>query len=240
MSVKRRVTRDFNPGGARWCDEHQRHECTKNRRQNRGPCHKLAVRGTNSCDLHSGYKRAVIKAQGEARISAWSPVGQAENPVSAPMAVLGMLQMSWLRVAAYSELLRQQVASEPAQAGDLEEQDRPTTSGLIGFRYGAAGKDGTIYAQTEETRALVALEASERDRVVKYAKTAHDMGISERLTQLAERWGDLVAEGVTQILAQLDLSPEQAAKVPALIHSHLTIDLEALGAADGKKDGKAA
>lgn len=87
------------------------------------------------------------------------------------------------------------------------DQENPTTSGLIGYRYGAAGKDGRIYAQSEEVRALVALESAERDRVVKFAKTAHDMGISERLTSLAERWGDLVAGRISAILGELTSRP---------------------------------
>jgi hypothetical protein len=162
------------------------------------------------------------------------------------MAVLGMLQMSWLRAAAYGELLRKQVVTEDLPEPDSEGFDpegNPQTSGLIGYRYGAAGKDGTIYAVSEEARALTALESSERDRVVKYAKTAHDMGISERLTNLAERWGDIVAGRITLILSGLELTRDQEAKVPALIQAHLGhIDMETLaGDGNGKSDrpGKA-
>jgi hypothetical protein len=148
------------------------------------------------------------------------------------MAVLGMLQMTWLRAAAYGELLRQQVATEAPPEADpdgFDPEADPQATGLIGYRYGAAGKDGTIYAVSEEIRALVALESQERDRVVKYAKTAHDMGISERLTNLAERWGDVVAGRITLILAGLELTREQEAKVPTLIQAHLgAIDMDAM------------
>jgi hypothetical protein len=155
------------------------------------------------------------------------------------MAVLGMLQMSWLRAAAYGELLRQQVVTEAPPEPDHEGFDPEAvseSSGLIGHRYGAAGKDGHIYAVSEEIRALVALESQERDRVVKYAKTAHDMGISERLTNLAERWGDIVAGRITLILAGLELTPAQEARVPELIQTHLgAVDMESLaGDGDGK------
>lgn len=240
MSFKSRnpVTPQFNPGGARWCDVHNRLECTKKRSRGRGPCHKLAIRGTCACDMHSGTTRAIAAAQGEARIriSAFNPIGDSgEKPVSAPVAVMSILQMSYLRLASYSELLRQQIANSKTHVDNPSEVDEPETSGLIGFRYGAAGKEGTVYVQTEEIRALVALEAAERDRIVRFAKTAHDMGISERMTQLAERWGDMVAEAVTSMLTALDLSPEQEARVPVLIQSHLgAIDMEALGAADKK------
>lgn len=235
---KNRVTPQFNPGRARWCEDHKRLECTKKRSRGRGQCHKLATRGTDACDMHAGTTRAIHKAQGEARvrISAWSPMGEAgDKPISAPVAVMSILQMSYLRLASYSELLRQQVANAKTHVDNPSEVDEPETSGLIGFRYGAAGKDGNVYVQTEEIRALVALEAAERDRIVRFAKTAHDMGISERMTQLAERWGDMVAEAVNSMLHALNLSPEQEAQVPILIQSHLgAIDMEALGVVEGK------
>lgn len=131
------------------------------------------------------------------------------------MAVLGVLQMTWLRLGAYSELLRK-------QAGD-----GTGTDGLIGHRYGSAGQEGRLYPQSEEIRALVTLEAMERSNVVKYAKVAHDMGISERLTSLAEKWGDVVAGRVTALIDDLDLTDEQAARVPELVIRHLgSIDMD--------------
>jgi hypothetical protein len=210
-------------------------ECNKRRSRGRGQCHGAAVRGTDACTTHAGTTLEVAKAKGEARITAWSAIGQPAGgkPVDAGMAVLGMLQMSWLRAAAYGELLRQQVVTEAPNEPDQDGFDpmgEVQANGLIGYRYGAAGKDGNIYAVSEEVRALVALEAQERDRVVRFAKTAHDMGISERLTNLAERWGDVVATRITLILAGLELTPEQERKVPELIQTHLSnIDVNALG-----------
>lgn len=173
----------------------------------------------------------MAKAQGQAVITAWNAMGAAPD-IDYRMAVLGVLQMTWLRLATYSELLRRQVVAEgevtEAEIFDPDEGD-PKTSGLIGYRYGAAGKDGRIYAQSEEVRALVALESAERDRVVRFAKAAHDMGISERLTSLAERWGDLVAGRISAILGELDLTPEQQARVPVLIQRHLgAIDTDSM------------
>lgn len=169
--------------------------------------------------------------KGEARISAWNAIGAGAETMDYRMAVLGVLQMSWLRLAAYSELLRKQSVEDLNNVQVLNPKTVPGTSGLIGYRYGAAGKDGNIYAVSEEVRGLVALEAAERDRVVKYAKTAHDMGISSRLTDLAERWGDVVATRITMILDNLDLTPEQMDRVPLLVQSHLgSIDTEAITA----------
>jgi len=218
--------KDNNPGAARWCETHARLECTKNRNRGRGPCHKQAIRGTDACDMHGGYKRDVLKAQGEARITAFNPMAE-PTKLDAGMTVLAMLQMTYLRVGMYAELLRQQVAAE----GEIPLDDADT-SGLIGHRYGMGGKEGILYRQSEEVRALVTLEAQERDRVVKYAKTAHDMGISERITSLAERWGDVVAGRVVLLLEALELTPEQAVKVPSLLTQYLSsIDLDQIEAA---------
>lgn len=230
-----------NPGNARWCEQHRRLECTKLKKTNairktREQCHSCAVRGTDVCTTHGGHKRSVLAAKGEARITAWSAIGEATRGVDSSMAVLGMLQMTWLRAAAYGELLRRQVAIEGGETGDPATEDQPGTSGLIGFRYGAAGKDGTIYAQSEDVRALVVLEAQERDRVVKYAKTAHDMGISDRITSLAERWGDLVVGRIMMVLDALALTPEQEAKVPALIQAHLgQIEIGSMSSGEDKE-----
>jgi hypothetical protein len=226
------LDKNNNPGKARWCEDHGRLECTRNRTKGRGQCHQAAVRGTNACKNHSGYSLAVTKAQGESRITAWSPVGEVVA-VDASAAVLGVLQMTHLRLATYSELLRRQVVVDGDTAGDMQETDSPEASGLIGHRYGMGGKDGITYIQTEEVRALVTLEAAERDRVVKYAKTAHDMGISDRLTNLAERWGDIVATRISLMLDSLNLSPDQAALVPQLLQLHLgSIDMSALGSSE--------
>lgn len=240
---------DNNPGGARWCLEHGRLECTKSRtrRQGGGQCHARAIQGLNACKNHSGHRVHIAKSKGQARITAWSAIGKPANGegVDSGMAVLGVLQMTWLRLAAYGELLRQQVTgqnlAEPDPDGFDPQDSNP--NGLIGFKYGAAGKDGTIYAVNEEVRALVILEAQERDRVVKFAKTAHDMGISERLTNLAEKWGDVVAGRITMILTALELTPEQESRVPALIQTHLgSIDMDAMGGTtnDGANDHRGA
>lgn len=165
-------------------------------------------------------------------ISAWSPFGEGAGGVTVDpgMAVLGVLQMSWLRLGTLSELLRRQVATDREQAGDPAELDSPEASGFVGFRYGAAGKDGVVYVQSEETRALVGLEAAERERVVKFAKVAHDMGVSDKLIGLAESWGDMVAGRIATMLDALQLSPSQAALVPALLQLHLgSLDMAALG-----------
>lgn len=229
---------DFNPGEARWCLTHTRLECTKNRTKGNGNCHAASIRGTNACLNHSGSTKELAMVKGQSRITAWSAVGAPPDgkTLDAGMAVLGMLHMSWLRAAAYGDLLRRQVINQPpdpdgSEGIDADGEVKP--DGLIGFRYGAAGKDGTIFATNEEARGLVKLESEERDRVVRFAKTAHDMGISSRLTALAERWGDVVITQIMLVMDSLNLTAEQEARVPGLIQAHLgSIDVDAMNPHD--------
>lgn len=220
---------NYNPGNARWCVDHNRLECVKQRSRGQGTCHQAAVRGLDACKRHNGKKFEVALIEGESRITAWSAMGRPDGErIDAGLAVLGMLQQSWLRANLYGELLRKQVEKDGLENPDLEAGGLTDNSGLIGYRFGAAGKEGHIYATNEEVRALVALESAERDRAVKYAETAHKMGISDRLTSVAEKWGDLVVGRIMVLLSNLDLTPEQEARVPELIQAHLgSIDVTA-------------
>jgi hypothetical protein len=89
-------------------------------------------------------------------------------------------------------------------------------AGLIGHTY-AADKMAGIFASSEAQRALVQLEAQERDRCVRYAKTAHDMGIAEREVRLAESQGQLLASVVRNILGDLQLTEEQQERAAGVI-----------------------
>lgn len=247
-----RLNKDNNPGGARWCEFHNRLECVRTPRSKPEGvlCHNWALRGTDHCKMHSspvGRRKAIL--MGEAQITAWSAINERTGGVAPGanldpgMAVLGMLQMSWLRVAAYGELLRKQIAKDSAERiaiaiaegrtppvidedGDAVEID---PAGLIGHKMSATTA-GELYATGEEVRALVELESKERDRCVSYAEKAHKMGITERMTSMAEKWSDVVAGRVVTMLADLELTPEQEARVPMLIQMHLSaIDVSAAG-----------
>lgn len=209
-----------NRMGAVWCEQHQRWECSKNSKRTQTRCHAVALLGTPACFSHAGKRRDVAKAQGEA-VTAWSALS-GKPVVSHTEAVLGMLQMSWLRVHLYAGLLEQQVtaaqeaaAREPADAevrtavGDafgVDLDDPPAKGappvgpgvGLIGHTFSGV-KDLGVFATGEAIRGLAQLEATERDRCVRFAKVAHDMGIAEREVQLAEQQGALLAGVVGRV-----------------------------------------
>lgn len=209
--------------GAVWCEEHNRWECKHSSRRRPGDrCHGSPVRGTPTCYTHSGKRLATLKAEGEA-MTAWSAL-EGTPTVSATEAVLGMLQMSWLRVHLYASLLEKQVteAAEAADGDGLFPADSTGAggvgrgAGLIGHTY-AAGKDVGVFASGEAIRGLAQLEAQERDRCVRFAKTAHDMGIAEIQVKIAEQQGAMFAAAINRILDGLGLSAEQRARVPQVV-----------------------
>ncbi|MET8334399.1 hypothetical protein [Streptosporangium canum] len=196
--------------GATWCDTHRRWECSKQSKRSQSRCHGIAIVGIDACRSHGGQSTEVLKAKGEA-LSAWRAVpGHVE--VSPADAVMAMLQMSWARVHVYASLLERQVA-------DAERDDPRGTGqgeGLIGHTRSASGDIG-VYETGEAVRGLAQLEAAERDRCVRFAKVAHDMGIADREIRLAEGQGLLLAQAISRILDALDLTAGQRARVPEIV-----------------------
>lgn len=210
-------------GGAFFCEQHQRWECTKNRKISRGGgrCHGYSLLGLDRCRIHVGIPIALAKAQGEA-MDAWSAVAGTLD-LSPADAVIGMYKLAWVRAHFYAGLLEDQVAKaqEDLEAGDGDPYTRGAGpigdgAGLVGHTF-AADKEEGIYASGEAIRALTLLEGQERDRCVKYAKTAHDMGIADREIRLAEQQGQILADAVNRILAGLGLSAAQQELVPQLV-----------------------
>lgn len=209
-------------GGALWCPTHNRWECTK-RCKDGSPCHGQAITGLDRCRMHAGESGEVAKAKGEA-ITAWSALS-GQPVVSHTEAVLGMLQMSWLRAHLYASLLERQftdaqqhdegAAGGPGGLGGGDPELGPG-AGLVGHTHGAV-KDIGIYVTGEAARALTVLEGQERDRVVRYAKTAHDMGIAEAQVRIAEQTGQQLAEVIRRtadalLLAVVGLVAETAGR----------------------------
>lgn len=164
--------------GARWCEEHGRWECARNK-QGGVECHGSAICGTARCRMHAGKASELAKAQGQANLLAWSTAAVADaKPLDPGQAVMNALHVSVLRAQMLGELLRVQV----------EDQDY---EGFVGRTY-AAGRDGARVETGEQLRGLVRLEAEERDRSVKFAKAAHDMGIAERHIELQQAQAQIV------------------------------------------------
>ncbi|WP_188188008.1 hypothetical protein [Nonomuraea sp. SYSU D8015] len=176
----------------RWCDQHKQVECAKSRKGG-GVCHGAAISGLDACRMHAGQRADVARAKGEA-LSAWR-ANPGRQDVSPSEAVMAMLQMSWARVHVYAGLLERQVAAaDPPRPGGVGQG-----AGLVGHTFSASPSVG-VYESGEAVRALAKLEAEERDRCVRYAKVAHDMGIADREIRLAEAQGALIAGVIGRVL----------------------------------------
>ncbi|MFI7468188.1 hypothetical protein [Nonomuraea sp. NPDC049646] len=207
--------------GAVRCEGHGRWECSKQSKRTQSRCHALAIRGTNACKTHGGQRREVLKAKGAA-LSVWRAVPGRQD-VTPSEAVMGMLQLSWARAGFYASLLQRQVEDAQEEGGGRGLGDDPELgpgAGLIGHTRSASPSVG-VYVSGEAARGLTKLEADERDRTVRYAKVAHDMGIADREIRLAEAQGALIAGAISRILDALELSPSQQARVSTVVPREL-------------------
>jgi len=59
------------------------------------------------------------------------------------------------------------------------------------------------------------------NQLAKYSKMALDAGVAERQVQMAERFGEMLAELIGAILGDLDLTPGQKRKAPKIVRGHL-------------------
>ncbi len=185
-----------SPGQGRWCEEHERFECTSSRKGGRGDCHgHHLVRGTDKCRMHLGKKAAPVIAEALAR-KAVETYGLPRD-ISPTDALLEEVRYSaghvaWLR-AKVSEL-----QSDDLVWGVTEEVD----------------KQASEFAGTDTTRSATAnmwleLYHRERKHLLDLVKTAISVGIEERRVRLEEAKGQVVAELIRRILGRLELSEEQ-------------------------------
>lgn len=207
--------------GAHWCDQHSRRECTRKSKRSKVRCHNIAIAGRDACLNHVGEGLDLAKAKGEALLTAWRADLGSEPSVDPSWAVMASLHVAVLRAGLLGQLLERQVAVDDIVAAGLDEGDQQTpddeavpssTSGLIGHVYAPAPTaPGGRIPTSEAARGLAVLEAAERDRVVRFAKTAHDMGIADAQIRLAEQQGQLLAAGLSWWLERRGLAGDPAA-----------------------------
>lgn len=208
MTTDLPVTQDdlMARSGARWCETHDRWECSANKADH----HASAIRGMRYCKNHTGRSLAMSKALGEANLAAWSTAEAAADaaPLDTGRVVMDQLRVAVIRADLYGELLRWQ----------LQVEDE---AGLVGPTY-AMGRDGTRVETGEAVRGLARVEAEWRDRVVRFAKVAHDMGIDERQVELEQAQA-------TQVVAAVKVALEAAALAPEVQDVFVRSFLGALG-----------
>jgi hypothetical protein len=107
-------------------------------------------------------------------VTAWMAGVLGSRPLSPRAAILLLLHVSFLRWQEYATMLHAQV--EDAPDGGPGKRGTPGVRGLIGHHTAMSG--GQMYPTREDIRALVRLEADERDRAARLAMMAHDIGLT--------------------------------------------------------------
>jgi hypothetical protein len=191
------MTDPMHPGEG--AEPHERTRCTGTNRQGQ-PCGNPPVQGATVCRMHGG-SAPQVKAAAARRVAHAEWAGTYGEPIDTDptTAVLDQLANTAGHVAWLLAKVRE---TEPGSLvwGTTSETDK--RSGQW------PGVDVTRAA-----RASVWLElyGQERDRLVRMAKTAHDMGISDRQVALAERLGATCLDLISGVLDDLDLTSDQRA-----------------------------
>lgn len=91
----------------RWCDQHGRHECTRPRKNGRGPCHGTPVTGSDKCRMHLGEAAAPVIAAAKLEQEAARLLYQRDAaPVTDPLSALQKLAG---RAAAWEDIIGEKV-----------------------------------------------------------------------------------------------------------------------------------
>jgi phage terminase small subunit len=191
------------PQRGRWCDEHRRYECTKDRKAGRGQCHGAAFGDTDACRMHSGKRRPDRLA-----------VRLAEQLVptyGAPLRISperALLQLLW-DSAGHVKWLGQRVAELEANALTWG-TDRQVTRYWGEF-------PGAEVLEKAGPHVLLDLYDRERRFLAHVAVEIIRAGLAARMVDLAQQQGRAYAECVDGILRDLDLTPEQWQRVPDVV-----------------------
>jgi hypothetical protein len=204
-----------------------REKCTARSSRTGDRCKRWPVAGGTVCPSHGGrapqVRDAAERRQAEARIRAelgdladFRAGDAGADPIET---LLRLLTQSRRRADLYAELLQQQY-ERAAEDPDGDDRLPVGIKALIGHKRAVAGEGYTVPVE-EAVRALVGLEADERDRCARYSKLALDAKVDERMTTLQETQAALVADALGAALAELGLSHEDQRRASAALARHL-------------------
>lgn len=183
------------------------------KRSNGQPCSKWPMAGQRVCNTHGGSSPQA-KAAAERRVQSAQALA-AVTTFGLPREVdpRDALLEEVYRTAGAVDWLTQKVREVQADDviwGKAEEVDKQATE--------FSGTDTTHKATVN---LWVDLLNRERKHLVDVCKAAIGAGLEERRVRLAESQGAMLAGVIKAILGDLDLTPEQSAKVATVVPRHL-------------------
>jgi hypothetical protein len=187
-------------------------QCTaKSRTGNR--CKRYAVRGMTVCRFHGGAAPQVKKAA-ERRLAEQAAIEAVKTyglPVDISPVDALLEEVRWTAGHVAWLCARVQEVEQKALVWGVTEKVDKGSGEFIGV-------DTT---EAAATNMWLTLYQRERKHLVDVCKAAISAGVEERRVRLAEQQGSLLATVIQAILRDLDLSPEQAAKVSTVVPRHL-------------------
>jgi|GEM_PF-866713 len=196
-------------------------------------CPHLAMKGQRVCHMHGGRaKQNMAKAAEritEERAAELVATYGRKIETTATEALLDEVQWT----AGHVAWLRERVQEIEAAAGadvdpDWDEREEETgtrsarPSSLVwGITKRKTGGDDHGVTEESAPNIWLKLYQQERTHLVKVCAEAIKAGIEERRIKLAEQQGALVAQAIRAILGDLNLTPEQEARVPDIVPRHL-------------------
>jgi hypothetical protein len=211
-------------------ESHVWSHCRSPRSKGRGPCHGHAMDGTEGaerCRMHVGPPKARAMANIRAELAKWTLGEPVDDPADV---LLRLITQSRMRAEFYATLLQQAydsaeriAAAAPSDRGLTDDLRRDFdnvlqaggVAALIGKTYGAAGKEGDVYATGEAIRGLAKLEADERDRCANFCRLAIAAGIAERLVKVAEQLAATIMRVLVGALDDAGVTGDQRQAVVA-------------------------
>lgn len=172
----------MHPG--RWCDEHQRYECTRQRKNNRGPCHGSPVAGHEKCRMHLGTESGPVIAEAKLQQQAAKLLYQRDAaPVTDPLSALQKLAG---RAAAWEDIIGDKI------------------NDLTSIRYSTDNG--------EQLRAEIAVMERAMDRLGRLLVDIAKLNIEERLAGVRKQTADMLERALDQALTVSGLDLEGQAK----------------------------
>jgi len=196
------------------CDTpHDLAKCAGHAKSSGKQCTAWPIRGGKVCVKHGG-KAGQVRAAATRRLQ--------EQAAELAVATYGLP----LDVSPTDALLDEvkwtagHVAWLRARVQEME-TDAPSWGKTKREDHGATEFPGINQTESAVPPVLLDLYQRERKHLVDVCRAALAAGVEERRVRLAESQGQLLAQVIKSILGDLDLTPEQSAKVSEIVPRHL-------------------